>query len=76
MDKKATNFSVQYPFYLSQLDKNLSHNVYKNGSWGCYRYLPLEPVQNVEIAHAYCAQETRGNLSSFKWIEGSLNPNT
>ncbi|XP_065209085.1 fatty acid synthase-like [Planococcus citri] len=76
MDPKAANFSLENTFYRSQLDKNLSHNVYKDGHWGCYCHLKTEPVQEIDAAHAFCTLEERGNFSSFKWVEGSLNPQT
>ncbi|XP_065209086.1 fatty acid synthase-like [Planococcus citri] len=76
MDPKAANFSLENSFYRSQLDKNLSQNVYKDGHWGCYCHLKTEPVQEIDAAHAFCTVEERGNFSSIKWVEGSLNPQT
>lgn len=74
MDDNAPKFSLKNFFYKAQYDKNLSHNVYKNGQWGSYRHLPFGPTTDIETAHAFCALDERGNLSSFRWIEGSLNP--
>ncbi|XP_065209089.1 fatty acid synthase-like [Planococcus citri] len=69
MDDEAANFSLENSFYTSQLDKNLSHNVYKNGTWGCYRHSKVELSENVETSYALCALKERGNLSSFEWVE-------
>ncbi|XP_065209088.1 fatty acid synthase-like [Planococcus citri] len=76
MDPEAANFSLENSFYTSQLDKNLSHNVYKDGHWGCYCHLKTESVRETEAAHAFCTVEERGNFSSIKWVEGPLNPQT
>ena len=76
MDEKPIDLPMDDQFYISQLEKNLSHNIYKNGHWGSYRHLSLNLGQDEETIHAYGKQEERGNLSSFKWIQGSLNPNT
>ena len=71
MDVDAPVFTLENPFYKSQLDKNLSYNVYKNGRWGSYRYLKFHPQQNTKINHSFCKLEKRANLSSFKWLEDS-----
>ncbi|XP_065218307.1 fatty acid synthase-like [Planococcus citri] len=76
MDDKAPSFSLDDPFYKSQLDKDLSHNVYKDGKWGGYWHSSLNSLTDIESSHAFCTLEERGNLSSFKWIEGSLDPLT
>ncbi|XP_065209087.1 fatty acid synthase-like [Planococcus citri] len=76
MDPKAEKFSLESSFYRLQLGKNLSQNVYKNGHWGCYTHVKTHPVQEIDAAHAFCAVEERGNLSSIKWVEGSLTPQT
>lgn len=66
-------FSLHNSFYKNQFDKDLTHNVYKNGQWGSYRHLPLEPVNDVEVPYTYNTLEVQGDLSSFRWVEGSLN---
>ncbi|XP_065210550.1 fatty acid synthase-like [Planococcus citri] len=76
MDKNMADFSLENTSYKSQLDKNLSHNVYKNGEWGCYRHLSLLLEEDVTTPHTICTLGERGNFSSFKWIEGHLNPLT
>ncbi|XP_065223442.1 fatty acid synthase-like isoform X2 [Planococcus citri] len=76
MDDNAPSFSLDDPFYKSQYDKDLSYNVYKDGKWGGYWHSSLNALADVESSHAFCTLEERGNLSSFKWIEGSLDPLT
>ena len=75
MDVDAPVFTLENPFYKSQLDRDLCQNVYKNGQWGCYLHVPLEPVEDIEAVSAFCALEERGDLSSFRWNESSLDPN-
>ncbi|XP_065214305.1 fatty acid synthase-like [Planococcus citri] len=69
MDKNAPSFSLENQFYKSQLDKNLSHNVYKDGQWGSYRNLKLHLLKNVQVDHASCKLQRCADLSSFKWHE-------
>ncbi|XP_065221120.1 fatty acid synthase-like isoform X2 [Planococcus citri] len=76
MDNNAPRFSMDEPFYRDQLDKNLRHNVYKDGKWGSYYHLTLDLDRHVESTHAFCMLEEHGNLSSLKWVGGSLNPST
>ncbi|XP_055692304.1 fatty acid synthase-like [Lutzomyia longipalpis] len=75
-DTNAPTFSLTNPFYAKQITKNLIMNVLKNGSWGTYRYLKLNNQDQTHLVeHAFVNNLIRGNLSSFKWIEGSLNYN-
>ncbi|XP_050524285.1 fatty acid synthase [Daktulosphaira vitifoliae] len=72
MDSNAPDFSLENPFYKSQLKKNLALNVLKNNTWGSYRHLLLEPPSLVECEHAYVNSTIRGDLSSLKWIAGPI----
>lgn len=74
MDKDAPDFSLNNPLYKTQFLKNLSHNVYKNGAWGSYRHLPIEPLNQQKCLHGFAKQAVRGDLSTLKWVEGSINP--
>lgn len=76
MDKSAPDFSLDNPLYKTQLNKDLILNVYKNKVWGSYRHLLLEPSSLIEVKHAYINTSIRGDLSSFKWLEGSIVPFT
>ncbi|PNF24834.1 hypothetical protein B7P43_G15086 [Cryptotermes secundus] len=49
-------------------------NVYNDGKWGSYRYLPLGTCTSIAVWHAHINIMTRGDLSSFRWIEGNLDP--
>lgn len=73
MDDNAATFSLENLFYKSQLDKNLCHNFYKNGEWGTYGYSVADSGTEVETTSAFCTLEERGNLSSFKWVEDSMD---
>lgn len=70
---KAPPFSLENVFYKSQLDKNLSHNIYKNGQWGSYRYLKFHLNKNYTVNHASCVLEKCADLSSLTWIEDSCD---
>ncbi|XP_065216376.1 fatty acid synthase-like [Planococcus citri] len=74
LDPDAPTFSFDDEFYKSQFDKNLNYNIYKEGKWGGYWNLEMDPISDVKCAHAFCTLEERGNLSSFKWVQDSLDP--
>ncbi|XP_041363356.1 fatty acid synthase-like [Gigantopelta aegis] len=55
------------------LKKDLIMNVYKDGSWGSYRHIPIpSQLYLKDCQHAYVNVLTRGDLSSLKWIESPL----
>lgn len=71
-DSDAKKFSFHEKFYCDQLRKDLLINIYKNGTFGSYRHLLLEPLSNeatLSVEHAYINTLTRGDLSSLRWIE-------
>ncbi|KAL6267202.1 hypothetical protein P5V15_000279 [Pogonomyrmex californicus] len=75
-DKNAPKFDLSVRLYMEQLNKGLMANVLKGGHWGSYRHLPLDQQTNVpslQVEHAYVNSLTRGDLSSLRWIEGSLS---
>ncbi|OAD57941.1 Fatty acid synthase [Eufriesea mexicana] len=57
-DRDAPKFSLTDPFYSKQLDIDIGYNV-------------LRPVP---IPHAYANLKVRGDLSSIRWMEGSMKP--
>lgn len=69
---EAEKFSPQTPFYFNQLKKQMAVNVYKDGQWGTYRHLQLNEQNKVESEHCFANILTRGDLTSFRWIEGPL----
>ncbi|KAL7014528.1 hypothetical protein ACKWTF_015986 [Chironomus riparius] len=74
-DPKAPEFDVENEFYRKQLEKGLAMNVYRNGQWGSYRHLDLEPHIIKEVTEntiAVAEIPTRGDFSSLKWFEGPL----
>lgn len=73
-DKNAEKFSLKSKFYVEQLQKDLVHNVLKNGAWGNFRHLTLESTNKtmLQVEHAFINTMTRGDLASLRWIEGPL----
>ena len=74
MDTSAPLFDLNLPLYRQQLDKDLIMNIYIDGKWGSYRHLPLDSCATVAVPHALVNIMTPGDLSSFKWLEGNLDP--
>nr|XP_012219068.1 PREDICTED: LOW QUALITY PROTEIN: fatty acid synthase-like [Linepithema humile] len=73
-DKHAPKFSLQDPFYMQQMQKDMSVSVLRpNRIWGSYRHLRL-PHSGVEsVTTAYVCQTVRGDLSSFCWMENNIS---
>ncbi|XP_018393294.1 PREDICTED: fatty acid synthase-like [Cyphomyrmex costatus] len=72
-DEKAPKFSLQDPFYLEQLQKDMTINVLRsNKTWGSYRHIKLPRPQAKPVATAHVCQMVRGDLNSFCWIENNL----
>lgn len=71
-DDSAPIVDLSLEFYQKQLRKGLAINVFRNGQWGTYRHLKLEPVIISQRQHASVKLLSRGNLSSLKWIEEPL----
>ncbi|KAJ3652435.1 hypothetical protein Zmor_018399 [Zophobas morio] len=69
----APKFDPQHSFYSKQLSKNLAVNIYKDKSWGTYRHLLLEETPKVNSEHSYAYFKSRGDISSFEWLEGPLS---
>lgn len=72
-DETAPIFDIELEFYRKQLNKRLVFNIYKNGQWGTYRYLRLEPKLVSEQQHAYVEVLSKGAISSMRWMEGPLS---
>ncbi|XP_063988124.1 fatty acid synthase-like isoform X2 [Diachasmimorpha longicaudata] len=74
-DPNAPNFSLTEPLYADQLKLNLTLNVLRpRGTWGTYRHLPLPSVTARSAYHIWANQLVRGDLSSFRWMEGPITP--
>ncbi|XP_063925092.1 fatty acid synthase-like [Zophobas morio] len=69
----APKFDPQHPFYSKQISKNLAVNIYKDKSWGTYRHLVLEERTKINCEHSYAHFKSRGDISSFEWLEGHLS---
>ncbi|XP_025163360.1 fatty acid synthase-like [Harpegnathos saltator] len=74
-DKDAPKFSLQEPFYMNQLRLDLPINVLRPGNiWGSYRHLSLPPPKLIPVQCGYVAQGIRGDMSTFRWVEGQVSP--
>jgi hypothetical protein len=67
-------FDLNLPLYRQQLNKDLVMNIYIDRKWGSYRYFLLDSCATVTVPHAWVNIMTPGDLSSFKWLEGNLDP--
>jgi len=74
VDTSAPTFDLNLPLYRQQLNKDVVMNVYIDGKWGSYRYLPLDSCATVAVPHAWVNIMTPGVLSSLRWLEGNLDP--
>ncbi|PNF18738.1 hypothetical protein B7P43_G05011 [Cryptotermes secundus] len=74
LDSSAPQFDVNLPLYQQQLKKDLVMNVYSGGKWGSYQHLPLDGCATVSTPHVSLKIMTPGDLSSFRWLEGNLVP--
>ncbi|XP_012058765.1 PREDICTED: fatty acid synthase-like [Atta cephalotes] len=73
-DEKAPKFSLQDPFYLEQLQKDMTINVLRpDKTWGSYRHLKLPQSEPKLVQTAHVCQTVRGNLNTFCWIENNLS---
>ncbi|KYN02883.1 PREDICTED: fatty acid synthase-like [Cyphomyrmex costatus] len=73
-DKNAPKFSLQDPFYLEQLQKDMAINVLRsNKTWGSYRHLKLPQPEAKLVPTAHVCQMVHGDLSTFCWIENNLS---
>ena len=74
LDTSAPPFDLNLPLYQHQLNKDLVMNIYSDGKWGSYRHLPLDSPATIIAPHGWVKITYPGDLSSFKWLEGNLNP--
>lgn len=61
--------SIHDDSFKRQINKNLAYNIFKDGKWGTYVYLPFEPVDKRGVTDAVVDISTIGNLSSLKWFQ-------
>ncbi|XP_031347934.1 fatty acid synthase-like [Photinus pyralis] len=62
-------FSLSSAYYQNQIEKDLIHNVLKYEMWGSYRHLLLD--RNIVASnHAYINIDTKGDLTTLRWVEG------
>ncbi|XP_071649609.1 fatty acid synthase-like [Temnothorax longispinosus] len=73
-DERVPKFSLQDPFYIHQLQKDMFINVLRsNETWGSYRHLRLPRPEAEPVPTAHVCQTVRGDLGTFCWIENSLS---
>ncbi|XP_067207658.1 fatty acid synthase-like isoform X2 [Linepithema humile] len=76
-DKHASKFSLQDPFYMEQLQKDMTVNVLRpNKIWGSYRHLRLPHPEVESVTAAYVGQTIQGDLSSFCWMKNDVSVDT
>ena len=62
-DKNALKFSLQDPFYVQQLQKDMTINVLRsNRTWGSYRHLRLPRPEANPVPAAYISQMVHTNI--------------
>ncbi|XP_035824591.1 fatty acid synthase-like [Aplysia californica] len=67
--------TVESVGFQNLIEKDLVINVYRDGHWGSFRNLPLTEggaASEKQCEFAYVDIQTRGDLSSFRWIESPL----
>ncbi|KAH3871939.1 hypothetical protein DPMN_035154, partial [Dreissena polymorpha] len=52
--------------------RNLVMNVWQGSTWGTLRHLPLQASLTKPCKHAFVNVQTRGDLSSLRWIQSPL----
>lgn len=73
-DQNAPKFSLQNPFYMQQLQKDMTINVLRsNKIWGSYRHLQLPRAEAQLVPSAYVCQMVHGDLSTFCWMEHEIS---
>ena len=68
-------FDINHTFFKDQLNQNHAVNVFKDGKWGGYRHLSLSAANSSspQSSHYYANCLVKGDLSTFSWIQGSLD---
>lgn len=75
-DVTAPPFDINNSFYQKQLALNHPINVFKDGTWGSYRYLDMLPElknPNKQGNHFFANCLVKGDLSTITWLNGTLN---
>ncbi|XP_015113123.1 fatty acid synthase [Diachasma alloeum] len=75
-DQNTSKFSFSDSLYADQLNLDLAINVLRPGGiWGSYRHLPLPTPTPRLVHHVWAKQLVRGDLSTFRWMEGPITLN-
>ncbi|XP_070505897.1 fatty acid synthase-like isoform X2 [Chironomus tepperi] len=76
-ENAPSTFDIKDKFYEEQLKLNHAINVFKDGKWGGYRHLSLSTANKLspQSSHYFANCQVKGDLSTFSWIQGSLDVN-
>lgn len=74
--ERGEEFDSTLMTYSAHLEKNVAFNMYKNGWWDTFRYLPLKDSNIVESKQCFVDIASRLDLSSLKWTKGTLTHRT
>jgi len=68
-------FDINDKFFEEQLKLNHAVNIFKDGKWGGYRHLNICTDANSlpQSSHCFAGCLVKGDLSSFSWLQGSLD---
>jgi fatty acid synthase, animal type len=75
-DSTAPPFDIDDIFYKNQLNLNHAINVFKDGTWGSYRYIDMLPELDHPISqmnHCFVNCLVKGDLSTLTWLNGPLD---
>lgn len=61
--------SLDDDLYNNQLRKNLVFNIFRDGNWGTYVYLPMEKIAERHVNNAAVHIRTVGDLGSLVWVQ-------
>lgn len=76
-DPEAPDFSLLEPLYTDQLQLDLAINVLRpEATWGSYRHFALPSAVPRPVHHAWANQLVKGDLTSFRWMEGPITRNS
>lgn len=70
------SLDAEFNFDFKNQNTEMAINVFKNNKKGTYRHLLLEDNKKIDTKHCFVANSVMGDLSSLKWFEGPLTPET
>ncbi|KAK9891622.1 hypothetical protein WA026_015585 [Henosepilachna vigintioctopunctata] len=67
--KNSGKFSLDKEFYREQLEKDLAVNIYKNSSWGSYKYFNYTRKEMRESENCHAEVVVPGDITQIKMVE-------